>query len=142
MNISRAILAALTLVTFLLLQDVANAQFTNFRYANLATRDYILNRPTVSPYVSLGTRNNLQQGLPTYYTNVRPQVERRAQEQAQRQMVRQNQRQINSIRNEYRQAQQNEARAFTTGRVGWSMRGFPRHGSTLNFYPGFAVLRR
>ena len=44
-----------------------------------ATRDYLLNRPTVSPYLNL-TRRTSQFAPPTYQKLVRPALERRARE--------------------------------------------------------------
>ncbi|MCA9215346.1 MAG: hypothetical protein KDB27_19910 [Planctomycetales bacterium] len=107
-----------------------------------ATQNFLYNRPTVSPYLNLTRQDSVQTGLPSYYTQVRPQIERREQDQQQAIQNRQMQRQLASIRNDFRQQQQQQGGQMSTGRFGWSSRGMPRHGSTLNYYPGFYAVRR
>ena len=106
-----------------------------------ARENFLYNRPTVSPYLNL-TRRDSQVGLPSYYTQVRPQVERRQQEQLQQRQAQQVQRELASIRNNFRQQQNQSGQPLTTGKFGWSSRGMPRHGSTLNYYPGFFAARQ
>ena len=77
----------------------------------------VLNRPTVSPYLSLLSRDNQQAGLPTYFTRVRPQLEaqRRAQEQdRQNDQLQRLQRQVSQTRRQITQAQRNQG-VFPTG---------------------------
>ena len=122
----------------------AQTSFQNFnsmRSAGRATQNYLYNRPTVSPYLNL-TRRDSQVGLPSYYTQVRPQLERRQQDQMQQRQAQQTQRELASLRNNFRQQQNQGGQPLTTGKFGWSSRGMPRHGSTLNYYPGFFAARR
>lgn len=105
------------------------------------TENFLYNRPTVSPYLNL-TRRDSQIGLPSYYTQVRPQIERRERDQQQLVQSRRTQQELASIRNSFRQQQQQQNGQVSTGRFGWSSRGMPRHGSTLNYYPGFYGGRR
>jgi len=110
-------------------------------YGSQQALSSVYNRPTVSPYLNLTLRDS-QVGLPSYYTQVRPEVERRQQEVAQQRQTQSIQRDLNAVRNNIRQQQQDQSQAFTTGNRGWSQRGLPRHGSTLNYYPGFSQIPR
>ena len=87
------------------------------RRPSSSVRSYILNRPSVSPYLSLLNRDDLSVGLPTYHTRVRPQIEaeQRAKEQAQQtEQIRQLQSRVSSVRRDLTSAQNNNA-VFPTG---------------------------
>lgn len=132
--------ACISLASF---AEDASAQYSgrNARSISSATRNMLFNRPSVSPYVNLATRS-ASGGLPNYHTYVRPQLEQQQQQVAQQQRSAQVQRQISDIQNSYRQQQAQVQGQLTTGKVGWSSRGFPRFGTTLNYYPGFSAARR
>jgi hypothetical protein len=105
------------------------------------TENLLYNRPTVSPYLNL-TRQSSQQGLPNYHSMVLPEINRRQEDQQQQVQTQRIQQELSSIRNDFRQQQQQQNGQVSTGRFGWSSRGMPRHGSTLNYYPGFFAPRR
>lgn len=135
-----------TATAFLMLAGVfterSMAQFIGGRggVAN-TTRNFIANRPTVSPYVQLGARST-GFGLPNYHTLVRPQLERRQEEAQQRRQTAQLQSDLSNIRGQFQRSQAQAASQMTTGKVGWSSRGLPRFSSTLNYYPGFRMIPR
>ena len=139
-----SMLAATTVVVVLLgfAQDVS-AQYSgsNFRNARSATRNYLYNRPTVSPYLNLTSRDS-GWGLPNYYTQVRPRLEQEEQNIAAQRRSAAMQQQLNQVQDQVHQSQQQAADYLITGRVGWSSRGLPRFGSYLSFYPGFQVIPR
>jgi hypothetical protein len=137
MNASKFLMIALSCI-FVFFAHEASAQIPG---SSSSISNYLYNRPTVSPYLNLTRRDN-QYGMPTYYTQVRPQIERREQEQQQALQTRQMQQELASIRNNFRQSQLEQNGQMTTGKFGWSSRGMPRHGSTLNYYPGFYAIRR
>ena len=118
----------------------AAAQYSGTGFYSSA-RSFLYNRPSVSPYVNLATRDS-SFGLPNYFTLVRPQVEQREAEMARQHRAMQMQKQITQIQDQVRQSQANDLNAMTTGKVGWSGRGMPRFGSTLNYYPGFYAAPR
>lgn len=96
---------------------------------------YILNRPTVSPYLNL-LRPTGFSGVTNYQTLVRPQIEQRELARIQqaelnrvRQQVSVQQQSIDTIQ------QQRAQRVFSTGHRTQFM-------NTQNYYPGFAELRR
>ncbi len=98
-------------------------------------RNYILSRPTVSPYLNLVRRDGFG-GVTNYQTLVRPQLEQREFariQQAELSRVRQQmavqQRSIDTIQ------QQRAQRVFSTGHP-------TRFMNTQNFYPGFNELQR
>ena len=106
-----------------------------------ATRNFLYNRPTVSPYVNLATRDNYN-GMPNYFTIVRPQIEQREREMTQRQETSRMQTQLNQVQRQQAQSQSQMAEMMLTGRVGWSSRGMPRFGSYMNYFPGFQQVPR
>ncbi len=121
------------------LAEMGHAQMGGASVRN-RTRNFLFNRPTVSPYLNLATRGT--GGMSNYHTLVRPQVERQQQDaERSRQTVRMQQ-QLNRVQNEFRQSQQQTTGMMLTGRYGWSSRGMPRHGSTLNYFPGFGAIPR
>ena len=121
----------------------ASAQYTgqNARYIRGATRNFLYNRPTVSPYLNLTTRDNYN-GMPAYYTLVRPELEQRERQAAQQREAAQMQTQLNRVQQQAAQTQSQMADMMMTGRIGWSSRGMPRFGTYLNFYPGFQRIPR
>jgi hypothetical protein len=100
-----------------------------------ATRNYLYNRPTVSPYLNLTTLNT-GTGVSNYFTLVRPQVEEQQQMQMRQQQQANIQRQIADVQDQVRQTQQQNQGMAITGQQGWSARGYPRFGLYLSFYPG------
>ena len=121
-------------------QQAAEAQYKGGSNAYTATRNFLYNRPTVSPYLNLTSRSS--NGMSNYHTMVRPQLDQeqvnvRRQQQASRQ-----QQELGQIQSQFRQSQSQAASAMITGRMGWSSRGMPRHGTYLNFYPGFQRIGR
>lgn len=100
---------------------------------------FINNSATVSPYLGLVTSQqnpNAQQGYipPAVYQNrVRPQLERRKQDETQRRQMAQMQNQLNDVRQSFQQRQPNAFGAT----------GHPtRFMIYQQYYPGFARLRR
>jgi hypothetical protein len=136
---SCAFFAALTLS----LQTEVFAQYSgaSARSVRNATRNYLWNRPTVSPYVNLASRDS-QFGLSNYFTLVRPQVEAREEAMARQRQTAEMQSQLDQVQNQVRQSQQDAAGMLITGQNGWSARGYPRFGTFLNFYPGFQRIPR
>lgn len=137
---SRVVIAAASFMLFGFLADAANAQYTSGANVRSATRNFLYNRPTVSPYLNLTSRNST--GMSNYHTLVRPQLDQeQVNMQRQAQATRQQQ-QLNQIQSEFRQSQTQNAGMMVTGRMGWSSRGYPRHGIYLNFFPGMNRIGR
>lgn len=106
--------------------ESAHAQFPNYSGTGRSipsVRQRILDRPTVSPYMELLSPQG--QGLPTYYTRVRPELEARALEQ-------QAARQLSSLQSQVRAIQQQDARGsqFATGHP-------TRFMNYTHYFPGF-----
>ena len=141
-NMFRYSTLSLALLLLAMASD-AHAQYSsgNSRSMYNATRNFLYNRPTVSPYVQLGT-NQGTAALPNYHTLVRPQIEQQQEQIAQQRQSAQLQQQVSQIQDQYRQQQSQQASQMITGRMGWSTRGLPRFGSTLNYYPGFYRIPR
>ena len=142
---NRILFASAILATAVLLSTdrPAEAQFSGSSSRSIAnaTRNYLYNRPTVSPYLNLTTQDANVGGMPNYFTQVRPQLEMRENEMMRQRQTAQMQSQLDSVQAQVRASQQQAAGAMLTGRIGWSSRGFPRFGSYLNFYPGFQRMR-
>ena len=137
---SRVVIAAASFMLFGFLADAANAQYTSGTNVRNATRNFLYNRPTVSPYLNLTSRNST--GMSNYHTLVRPQLDQeQVNMQRQAQATRQQQ-ELNQIQSEFRQSQTQNAGMMVTGRMGWSSRGYPRHGIYLNFFPGMNRIGR
>ncbi len=119
----------------------ASAQYGSSRSMYQATRNFMYNRPTVSPYLNLTTRDS-SVGLSNYFTLVRPQVEAQQQQQAMRQQQAAIQREISDVQNQVRQTQEQNQGLSTTGQMGWSARGYPRFGMYLSYYPGMNQIAR
>lgn len=77
--------------------------------------NYILNRPTLSPYLNLA-RNDIggSSGLPNYYTFVKPELDRRQDAAVQQSQIRQLQNQVSGVQANLQQAQQ-RGRAAVSG---------------------------
>jgi hypothetical protein len=99
-------------------------------------RQFISNRPTVSPYLNLVANEQLQaqQGTirPTYQTVVRPMIERRQESQQQQRQLIQMQRQLSDLRSDFQQ------RSNAIGATGHPTRFMVYH----QYYPGFMRLAR
>ena len=142
---NRTSLAVCGVVSVVLVAMSAREGVAQYRMTSTSavrsTRNFIINRPTVSPYTALATRD-ANVGLPAYFTRVRPQIEQRQRQAAQQRQAARMQEQINAVQTQVRQTQQEAANAFLTGRVGWSARGYPRFGTYMSYYPGFQRIRR
>lgn len=139
----RALFAALGAAGVLtILPGIASAQFSssNSRSVRSATRNYLYNRPTVSPYVNLASRTS--SAFPNYHTLVRPLLDQQEINMQRQRQASQMQQQLNGLQQQYRQIQSQTSGMMLTGQVGWSARGYPRHGIYLNFYPGFQRIPR
>ena len=136
----RRVMIRVTLAMLMALvgSQAVHAQYTGNASRNIrnATRNFVYNRPTVSPYVNLATPNN-SVGLSNYFTYVRPQLEQQEQAIAQQRQSAQMQQQLNQVQDQVRETQQQSASMMLTGRMGWSARGMPRFGTTMSYYPGF-----
>ena len=126
---------ALLVATFAIItgsSQGANAQVSTTAYVN----NYILNRPTVSPYLNLVRRDGFG-GVTNYQTLVRPQLEQREfarQQQAQilrveQQVAAQRQRSFAPV------PTQRAARTFSTGHP-------TQFQNTGNYYPGLNLVRQ
>lgn len=98
-------------------------------------RNYILSRPTVSPYLNL-LRNDGISGIANYQTLVRPQIEQRELAVQQENENLRLQRQLNSQQTSIEGIQRQRAqRVFSTGH----RTRFMNYG---DFFPGFAPAAR
>ncbi len=110
-------LSSLAIFATLVLWNSHVSAQVNFPSGYRSMRSRIHNRPTVSPYLSLLSVDNQTNGLPTYFTTVRPRIEaqRRAQEQDQQNdQLQRLQRQVSTVRRQMTQAQRNNG-VFPTG---------------------------
>ena len=121
-------------------QQSAEAQYKGGSNAYTATRNFLYNRPTVSPYLNLTSRSS--NGISNYHTMVRPQLDQEQTNLRRQQQANRQQQEMGQIQSQFRQSQSQAAQMMITGRVGWSSRGMPRHGSYLNFYPGMHRIGR
>jgi hypothetical protein len=123
--------------------DSVSAQYSGSqaRFLRQATRNYLWNRPTVSPYLNLVGRDGYS-GMPNYQRLVLPEIQRRERDASRDRQTARMQTQINQVQTQAARAQSDVANMMLTGRVGWSVRGYPRFGTYLNFYPGFQRLPR
>ena len=92
-----------------------------------ATRDYILNRPTVSPYLNL-TRRETEFSSPNYQTLVRPALEQRERESQQSSAMRQLQSQVVNMQGQMALSQQRQRGQFSSGHP-------TRFFTYLHYYP-------
>jgi hypothetical protein len=93
-----------------------------------ATRDYIVNRPTVSPYLNL-TRRTSQFAPPNYQTLVRPALERRAREAQQSATMRRLQSDVLSLQGQMELGRSRQSGQFASGHP----TGFFAY---MHYYPG------
>ena len=109
----------------------ADAQVSNTAYVN----NFILNRPTVSPYLNLLRRDGIA-GITNYQTLVRPQLEQREFALIQQAEINRLDQQISVQQRSLEVVQQQRAqRVFSTGHT-------TRFMNLQQFYPGFGQLRR
>lgn len=92
-----------------------------------ATRDYILNRPTVSPYLNL-TRRETEFSSPNYQTLVRPALEQRDYDAQQSASVRRLQSQVVNLQGQMALSQQRQRGQFSSGHP-------TRFFTYLHYYP-------
>ena len=103
-------------------------RFTGRNSARNNTLDFLINRPTVSPYLNLTRNENINSGLPNYFSLVRPQLEQRRRSAFQRSRITQIQQQLNHVQSDVRQNRSNRGGIRT---------GHPtRFGVYLHYYPG------
>lgn len=111
--------------------DSVHAQVNNNSFVN----NYILNRPTVSPYLNLLRRDGFG-GVTNYQTLVRPQIEQREFAANQQAEITRVQQQLAVQQRSLESAQQLRAqRVFSTGHT-------TRFMNLQQYYPGFSQLRR
>jgi hypothetical protein len=105
----------------------AHAQLYNPRSASIssATTNYLVNRPTVSPYLNL-LRPESETAMPNYQTLVRPVVERRRQASRQAATIGRLQSRVTNMQGQM--AGQRRGSQFTTGHPS-------RFMSYLHYYP-------
>jgi hypothetical protein len=118
-------------MSFLTLTGEAAAQglFNPAGRANaaLATRDYIVNRPTVSPYLNL-LRAESAISAPNYHTLVRPALEHRQQAAQQQSSISQLQSRVTNMQGQMASRNRGQG-GFTTGHPS-------RFMTYLHYYPG------
>lgn len=95
--------------------------------AAMATRDYIVNRPTVSPYLNL-LRTNSNVSAPNYQTLVRPALESRQRATRQQSSIQQLQSRVTNMQGQMASRNQGQS-GFTTGHP-------TRFMTYLHYYPG------
>ncbi len=107
----------------------AHAQVFTPRSVNLgrATANFIVNRPTVSPYLNL-LRQESQVSAPNYQTLVRPQLESRQRASRQQAAISQIQSRVTNM--------QGQLAARSRGREGFATGHPVRFMTYLHFYPG------
>ena len=109
----------------------ADAQVGNSSYVT----NYILNRPTVSPYLNLLRRDGFS-GVTNYQTLVRPQLEQREFARLQQAELNRVQQRLNVQQRSLENVQQQRAqRVFSTGHT-------TRFMNLQQYYPGFGQLQR
>ena len=109
----------------------AHAQVNNQSYVN----NYILRRPTVSPYLNLLRRDGFS-GITNYQTLVRPQIEQREFALIQQAELSRIQQQVSVQEHSLDIVQQQRAqRVFSTGHTTQFM-------NLQRYYPGFSQLQR
>ena len=112
----------------------ASAQLYNPRSSNVgyATTSYLLDRPTVSPYLNL-LRTESEFALPNYHTLVRPEVEHRQASAQQALALRQLQSRVTHMQGQL--SGQRDNSQFSTGHP-------TRFMTYLHYYPSFDRERR
>ncbi len=116
-------------ITSAFVSERAHAQVFTPRSANLgrATANFIVNRPTVSPYLNL-LRQESQVSAPNYQTLVRPQLESRQQASRQQATINRIQARVTNM--------QGQMAARSRGREGFATGHPVRFMTYLHFYPG------
>ena len=112
--------------------NTASAQYTgaNSRFIYSATRNFLYNRPTVSPYRQSDHAQSPYNGLPNYYTLVRPQIEQREENMARQQQTSRLQTQINQAQRQAAESQSQMANMMLTGALAGRVGGCPVSGPT------------
>jgi hypothetical protein len=125
------VFGALIVLTSTAMSDSGYAQGlfnpTGRTNAALATRDYIVNRPTVSPYLNL-LRAESGVSAPNYQTLVRPALEMRQRSAQQQSSIRQLQSRVTNMQGQVA-AQSRGGSGFATGHPS-------RFMTYLHYYPG------
>lgn len=128
---SRRMIVALAACVCAFATTSADAQVSTNRFV----RSYILDRPTVSPYLNL-LRNDGINGIANYQTLVRPQLQFREQAIVQERQIERVQQRINVQQSTIEDIQQQRAqRVFSTGHP-------TRFMNYQSYYPGFSALQR
>jgi hypothetical protein len=129
----RRLVWIISLLTLIAPLGARNAQAQGFvpRGANaaLATRDYIINRPTVSPYLNL-LRTESPISAPNYQTLVRPALEHRQEIQRQESAIRQLQSRVVNMQGQMAARNRRQQEGFATGHP-------QRFMTYLHYYPMF-----
>jgi len=96
--------------------------------AGLSTRDFLANRPTVSPYLNL-LRRESSLSAPNYQTLVRPALQRRQQAARQQGAITQLQSRVTNMQGQMA-ASSRQGSGFVTGHPS-------QFSNYLHYYPGF-----
>ena len=91
------------------------------------TLNFLIDRPTVSPWLNLARNENITSGLPNYFSLVRPQLDQRRSSAHQRSRITQIQQQLNQVQS---------ARRIRSNQGGISTGHPTRFGVYLHYYPG------
>ena len=124
-----ATLAAITLTSLVQAQGYTPRGFN----PALATRDYLVNRPTVSPYLNL-LRVEGPFSAPNYQTMVRPALEQRQDAARQQASINQLQSRVTNMQGQLA-ARSQGGQEFATGHPS-------RFATYLHYYPGLQPIRR
>lgn len=132
-NVAKLAIFCAAFVVAAVCADPASAQLFNPRSNNLgyATASYLLDRPTVSPYLNL-LRTESSTAMPNYHTLVRPEVENRQEAARQAMAIRQLQSNVTSMQG---QIGGQRGAQFSTGHP-------TRFMTYLHYYPGLGNVRR
>ena len=128
---SRSAVAAcmLSLGWFPALSQTAPGQSPQSRVGYVSPTRQILDRPTVSPYLNLLLGDSSLNDLPSYFTQVRPQLESRERARQQARQIKGLQRQVTSVRHDISRM----------GKPGARTTGHPtRFMNFSHYYPQFA----
>lgn len=124
-----ALLAVAVLVPVIGVDQAEGQGFVPRRSTNaaLATRDYLVNRPTVSPYLNL-LRTQSSLAPPNYQTLVRPANERRQQAARQQASINRLQSRVTNMQGQMAARNRQQGSGFVTGHPS-------RFMTYLHYYP-------
>jgi hypothetical protein len=128
---SAVVACMLSVGLFPVLSTPAPGQSSRFAIGPVSPTRHILDRPTVSPYLNLllGDSDSSLGAIPSYFTQVRPQLEARERARQQAREIKGLQRQVTSVRNDISRLGKPSAR--TTGHP-------TRFMNFSHYYPQFS----